>query len=157
MNWLEVYSSNVAAVAYESDIATLTVRYKDGSVYVRPNVTATQFGALMTAPSKGKFLAAMTGQAICIQPTSAECGNVVMASIPGREAAHTGPLNVIDEDAGKCCSRRLLKMLANPAYPTTSPQRFHCGECGAEMVSEMVGTVRHWRIVEHVAVVRPRG
>jgi hypothetical protein len=156
MNWLEVQSSNVAAVAYEPEIATLTVRYKDGSVYVLPNVTATQFGALMTAPSKGKFLAAMSGQAIRIEvmPT----GKVAPDSGPAT-TEEAGPLNVIDEDADKCCRASLARHFDRDVRIDGEPWvgSVTCRDCGTEFRAEMVGPVRHWRIVEHIAIVRPRG
>lgn len=49
MNWLEVQSSNVAAIAYDADIYMLAIRYRDGSVYICPNVSPTAFGTLATA------------------------------------------------------------------------------------------------------------
>jgi KTSC domain len=150
MNWLEVQSSNVAAIAYDADIATLAVRYKDGAVYVRPNVTATQFGALMTAPSKGKFLAAMSGQAIRIEKGIAEDSQSKERAAP-LATENTGPLNVLDEDAGKCCRKQF------DTHPPVANMVMHCRECGTEFRPEMVGPVRHWRIVEHIAIVRPRG
>jgi hypothetical protein len=61
MNWLEVQASNVAAIAYDADIYTLAIRYRDGSVYICPNVSATTFGSLATSNSKGKILAEMVG------------------------------------------------------------------------------------------------
>lgn len=141
MIWLEVQSSNIAAIGYDADIATLGVRYKDGAVYVRPNVTATQYGALMTAPSKGKFLAAMSGRAVRIE---------VMPH--GNDAQPPGALNVIDEDADKCC-RRAFSLVDAAKFPERL--QFMCGSCGTGFRSEMVGPNRYWRITEHFAVVRP--
>jgi len=151
MNWIEVQSSNVAAVAYEPDIATLAVRYKNGSVYVRPNVTATQYGALMTAPSKGKFLAAMSGQAIRIERGTAEDSQSKERAAP-LAVENTGPLNVIDEDADNCCRKGIAAFWRND---TRFTEPWVCGDCGERFEPTMLdGPVRLWRIVTTFAVVR---
>ena len=49
MKFLPVESSHIEAIGYDSDTLTLAVRYKSGKLYVHPNITATQFDALMTA------------------------------------------------------------------------------------------------------------
>jgi len=56
MQFLPVESSHIEAIGYDSDTLTLAVRYKSGKLYVHPNITATQFDALMTAPSKGAWV-----------------------------------------------------------------------------------------------------
>ena len=56
MKFLPVESSHIEAIGYDSDTLTLAVSYKSGKLYVHPNITATQFDALMTAPSKGAWV-----------------------------------------------------------------------------------------------------
>ena len=57
MELLPVESSHIESIGYDGDTLTLAIRYKTGKLYVHPGVTATQFGALMTAPSKGAWVA----------------------------------------------------------------------------------------------------
>src|ERR1035441_4380888 len=57
MELLPVESSHIEAIGYDGDTLTLAILYKTGKLYVHPNITATQFGALMTAPSKGAWVA----------------------------------------------------------------------------------------------------
>ena len=57
MELLPVESSHIEAIGYDGDTSTLAIRYKTGKLYVHPNITATQFGSLMTAPSKGAWVA----------------------------------------------------------------------------------------------------
>jgi len=147
MTWLDVQSSNVGAIAYDADIATMAVRYKDGSVYVRPNVTATQFGALATAQSKGKFLSGMLpGKMIRIERSHAEDSQSTERDGPlATEPAV--PLNVIDEEASPCC-RSFLRN----AFPFSG--QLTCSACGTAFVSHMVGPLRHWRIKPAFAIAR---
>jgi len=153
MQMIEVQSSNVAAVGYDADIATLAVRYKDGSLYIRPNVTATEFGALVTAPSKGKFLAAMTGKSIRIERGKAEDSQSKERAAP-LAAEITGPLNVLPEFAGKCCARRFANL--DKVGGLDGRNVWICADCGAEYESGMVGPLRHWRVKPFFAVI-PRG
>ena len=68
-----------------------------------------------------------------------------------------GPLEVIDENASKCC-RKIFDGAALRGGENWSSAAgiVTCGTCGTEFRREMVGPVAHWRIVEHFAVVRPR-
>lgn len=52
-----VASSNLASVGYDPQSQTLEVEFQDGSVYQYYNVPQGIFDALMSAPSKGQFLA----------------------------------------------------------------------------------------------------
>ena len=52
-----VASSNIAAVGYDSTSQTLEVEFSNGAVYQYYNIPQTIYDALMTAPSKGQFLA----------------------------------------------------------------------------------------------------
>jgi hypothetical protein len=60
MELLPVESSHIESIGYDGDTSTLGVCYKSGKIYVYGGVTATQFGALMTASSKGRWLAVFT-------------------------------------------------------------------------------------------------
>ena len=62
-------------------------------------------------------------------------------------------LNVIDENADKCCRKALTRLLQDPTYAAQS-NRFECGVCGTEMFPTMEGPLRVWRIQEHFAVHR---
>ena len=140
MNWLEVQASNVAAIAYDADIYTLAIRYRDGLVYVCPNVSATAFGALATSNNKDKIISKMVAHWIRITEGGAS------AKAPSETK---DPFEVIDEDASPCCHERFRK------FPPTDIG-MTCPKCGTQFVPEMVGPVRHWRIKAAFAVVRPQ-
>lgn len=57
MEYVPVQSSHIEAVGYDADLRTLAVRFIGGKLLIVPGVTATEHGALMTAPSKGRWLA----------------------------------------------------------------------------------------------------
>lgn len=52
-----VSSSNIASVGYDAGSQTLEVEFQDGYVYQYYNVPQGIYDELMSAPSKGKFLA----------------------------------------------------------------------------------------------------
>jgi len=55
---IPVISSNIAAIGYDASSSLLLVRFHDGSrVYSYRGVSASVYRALLTAPSKGRFLA----------------------------------------------------------------------------------------------------
>lgn len=53
-NWIPVKSTAISAVAYEP--GTLLVRFKDGDEYLYERVSRAEFNALLTAPSRGRYL-----------------------------------------------------------------------------------------------------
>lgn len=55
MQMTPVVSSNVDSIGYENE--TLYVRFKNGSLYLYENVPSYQYDALMSASSKGSYLA----------------------------------------------------------------------------------------------------
>lgn len=67
-----------------------------------------------------------------------------------RPAAKPETLDVIDENASKCCKKAFSKM------PTNFDGARFCPACGTEFRPSMVGPVRHWRIYEYFAVHRRR-
>ena len=149
--WLTpVKSSNVAAVGYLDEDGVLLVRYHDGSLHARPGVSREQFEALLTAESKGKFLHAMRGTSILISRKETSADNPVTQSHEHRAVPHVvdGPLNVLDEDADRCCRRRFA------VFPREE-QVFTCIDCGTEFRATRRGALRHWQIWPATAIVRP--
>jgi|SRR5580704_6452130 hypothetical protein len=69
-------------------------------------------------------------------------------------AEATSPLNVIDENASKCCKRQLAAIFPTVPASTSGEVITHCASCGTEFRASMEGPVRVWRIVEHFAVHR---
>jgi hypothetical protein len=58
MNWIESpESSNIARFAYDEANQVLFVEFKNGSVYQYFDVLEQVFQQMMSAPSKGRFLA----------------------------------------------------------------------------------------------------
>ncbi|MGA5729079.1 KTSC domain-containing protein [Streptomyces seoulensis] len=53
----QVHSSNVRSVGYDQGACVLEVSFHNGASYRYDNVPARVHAALMTAPSKGGFLA----------------------------------------------------------------------------------------------------
>jgi hypothetical protein len=148
MNLTPVESSHVAAIGYLDDERVLLVRYHDGHLYAWLDVSAAQFASLMAAPSKGKALHAMRGTSILI--SRKEDANQIDNSGAGTVAhVKSGPLNTLDEDAGKCCAKTMKTF-----PPGDDIVAFTCVQCGLEFRPEMVGPVRHWRIVPQVVILR---
>ena len=162
MELTPVESSHIAAIGYLEADRVLLVRYKDGGLYSFVGVTPAAHEALMQSPSHGAFLhqwrdigTLITKGVMPTEPTGSR--GVPVAEPGGNEAPSPGPLNVIDENAGKCC-RKIFDGAALRGGENWSSAAgiVTCGTCGAEFRREMVGPVAHWRIVEHFAVVRPR-
>lgn len=55
MDWIEVESSNIDAVAYDSDSETLYIRFKGGAEYEYRDVPEFVYEGLLEAESKGKY------------------------------------------------------------------------------------------------------
>jgi hypothetical protein len=150
MKLTPVESSHVAAIGYLEDERVLLVRYRDGALYAVPGMPLSVWEACQTAESKGRYLARLRGAMILLTKGGAEQESQSMrADLSARES---GPLNTIDENAGKCCRKLFLSQDRNG-----EDRSFSCADCGTEFRPEMVGPVRHWRIVEHFAVHRPGG
>ena len=115
-----VKSSNVAEIG-----VALTVRYKDGSLYVYPACGVDEFPALLASESKGRWLHEHGGQGFRIGAPPAE---------PERL------LNTLDPDADACCRRHFVAAAHMLDAPST------CPGCGTEFAPETVNGVRHWRI-----------
>ena len=146
MQMIDVASSNVAAIGYDPDTATLAVRYRDGALYTAQNVSEATWAALQSAPSKGKFLATLREKMTRVQKEGAGESSTQPEQ---RADLADGPLNVLDEDAGKCCHRSMAT-IGNADVTWT------CPTCGLLFRPEMIGPVRHWSIVPFVAILRPR-
>jgi KTSC domain len=161
---MPVESSRVAAVGYLEADKVLIVRFIDGALYAFPGVTVAQYAQLMEVPSKGRWIAKLRGQEVRIQkgvmPPDVRSTDRLSGKSdqftgpvarPGGDAvASPGPLNVIDQDADKCCRKYLT------SYESILPTLigFSCGTCGTEFTAEMAGPNRYWRIVPQVHIIR---
>ena len=150
---IPVESSHIAAIGYLEAEHVLLVRFLDGSLYARPKVEPHEWRELEAAPSKGAWLKRW---ADLIRISRKEDADGLVAEHIGQQYAGStgpatteiaGPLNVIDEDAGKCCRRMFADLKPNG-------QQLVCACCGTEFRAEMVGIVRHWRIVIAFTVYR---
>lgn len=146
MELLPVKSSHVAAVGYIEHDQVLLVRFKDGSLHARIGCTADQFKRFMESESKGAFLRVYDWPSVLISKGGAR--KTETPEQAGRPTAG-GPLNVLDEDAGKCCARAMRNLGEPPRI-----QQWACPECGLEFISQEVGPTRYWRIKPMVVIHR---
>src|ERR1017187_6161337 len=108
MELTPVKSSNVAAVAYLAVDQVMLIRYHDGSLYARLVVTPSQYVAFAAASSKGEFVAMMPNRHMLISKGSRKgVADIEAKSGGAAEGQATAPLNVLDEEADKCCRRSL--------------------------------------------------
>ena len=56
MEWKQVESSNIDAIAYDEDNQELRVRFKSGTEYVYTDVPAKVYQGFLDADSKGRYL-----------------------------------------------------------------------------------------------------
>ena len=140
MKLTAVESSNVAEVIWLEGVNIFLVRFHDASVYAYLEFTAEQNAAFEAAPSKGAFIGTLRNRFV----VAAKDGKPVGRPEPKAPAV----LNTLDEDAGRCCQKALDKINAQVMAG------FQCDSCGLSFVSEMVGSVRHWRIKPFYAVLR---
>lgn len=56
IEWIDVESSNIGAIAYIPQAEQLMVQFTNGSVYAYSNVSAEVFEEFLDADSKGKYL-----------------------------------------------------------------------------------------------------
>ena len=56
MEWKEVESSNIAAIAYDKEQQELHVRFNSGAEYAYYEVPVAVYQEFLIAPSKGKYL-----------------------------------------------------------------------------------------------------
>lgn len=168
MKLTPVESSHIAAVGYLEDERVLLVRYRDGALYARLGVSASDYEGFMCS-SKGVWLSRRTELPYIliskgVMPNEPERSTAELsATLPVRADVaapadnappSAGVLNVIDEDADKCCVRRFNKRDNVGGFE--GREIWACLECGTEFHSEMVGPNRYWRIVPHVAIVMPQ-
>jgi hypothetical protein len=148
MKLTPVESSHIAAIGYLEDERVLLVRYKDGTLYAFLHIAPETHGYLMaTAMSKGAFLQSLPAKGILITKGSA------IETVQSTRAAPIaeGPLNVLDQDASKCCQKMFRSRITGPL---TEGDMLACPECGTLFRPQMAGTLRSWRIVPLFAVYR---
>lgn len=177
MNLTPVESSHIAAIGYLETERVLLVRYNDGALYAQPQFGASEFAALLAASSKGSFLychgrkgvsTILITKGVMPNDRAISGSNVAApgdngAPSPGalnEQGAHMQDaervpeaLNVIDEEADKCCQRGLMAFFRND---TRFSEPWTCGDCDTQFYPEMHGPTRYWRIKSNVAIVRPR-
>jgi hypothetical protein len=170
LNLTPVESSRVAAVGYLEADQVLIVRFIDGALYAFPGVAVAQYADLMEVASKGRWIAKLRGQEVRIRKgvmppdirsTDRLSGksDQFTASVarPGGDAvASPGPLNVIDQDANKCCRKAFERASRSETVMEClfGGGRTWCEECGTQFSPEMVGANRYWRIVPQVHIIR---
>ena len=159
MELIAVESSHVAAIGYLETDRVLLVRYRDGSLYAQPNVAPEEFAALQSAPSKGQWLYTRARKGVnpvCISKGGqAEDRSRSKERVASLAAETTGPLNVIDEEADKCCRRNAPK--SQLWKRTDERAAWECPECGTRFeIAALSEGMRYWRIVPQVVIVRPR-
>jgi hypothetical protein len=154
MQLTPVESSHIAAVGYLEAERVLLVRYKDGALYAGAGWSAEEYALLMAAPSKGQFLRERLASptVMIVKGGNAEDSQSTRAAPPLAAERVPAPLNVMDEDADKCC-RRAFGHISNNSVPYQGDV-FVCPDCGQKFVAEMVGPNRYWRCKPEVAIVR---
>ena len=159
MNLTPVESSHIAAIGYLEAERVLLVRYKDGSLYAFLDWLPALYVELMASRSKGRFMMGRIWPSILIakgvMPTEAGIRAIrgTVAEPGGNAAPSPGPLNVIDEDADKCCHKTLNAMFARGIDQRLSAE---CSDCGTQFWPEKIGECCYWRIKSNVAIVRSR-
>jgi hypothetical protein len=150
-------SSHVTDVGYLATERVLLVRYRDGALYAWDDFGSVEWRSLMApGQSIGAWLAEFgkTRKGIRI----AKGGKASLASEqtdrgPATSGEAAGPLNVIDEEASRCCRKRLEIVFAGPVQGL---QYWQCSACGTEFKPQAVGSVTYWRIRPAFAIARPR-
>lgn len=55
LEWEDVESSNIEAIAYDEELAQICVRFKDGSAWAYDDCNRQLYESFRIAPSVGKF------------------------------------------------------------------------------------------------------
>lgn len=124
-----VKSSNVSAIGYDADAATIVVQFHDGKVYRYPNHGADSWVALQAAESKGRAVAALG------------CGNWTGMAM-GVKTSESRTCQTLTEDASACCKSRWERALDKGKLETIDV--WVCPKCGCEYRSQLVGEIRNW-------------
>src|ERR1035438_3632466 len=96
MTLTPVKSSNIAAAAYLAVDQVMLLRYHDGALYARLDVTPSQYVGFMAAASKGQFVNAMPNRALLISKRKE--GADIGADQSGRGTeGQAAPLNFREE------------------------------------------------------------
>ena len=140
MKLVPVESSNVAAIGYNAECELLRVKFKDGTTYDYPGVSAELHARVMQAESKGRALAAIKHRAVKVS---------VVETIQLREPAK-GAVQSYQPD--ECCGKHLSKALL--AGTLDEVDRWECPKCGCEWRAEMKESIRHWVPHDWAKVIR---
>ena len=156
MELTAVESSHIAAIGYLKADRVLVVRFKTGALYARPCVDPHEYAELERAPSKGVWFKRYADM-IRISRNEDAQNNTQSTERVVQAPEVPGPLNVIQEDADKCCRQKLAMALNSLSpYEQAYLKRWECPVCGMEFWPHMIGPVRHWQSVPAFAIVRPR-
>lgn len=170
MELTPVKSSHVATIDYVASHRLLLVSYKDGSLYAWPDIGANEWGILQAQPSKGKWVNELRllragikianrgdgnggdplntgGESRAATQSSANDFPVEHSASGAGGDVSSAPLNVIDENASKCCRRGIKEAFG-------AKTMWSCSDCGTDFRAEAVGITQYWRIVPRVAVLR---
>lgn len=56
VNMIQIASSNISSIGYDSSSSELYIRFNNGSTYIYSNVPDSKYNNLMSAGSKGSYL-----------------------------------------------------------------------------------------------------
>ena len=136
MLMVSVQSSNVARVGHEDTI--LRVEFKDGKVYEWADISHELYIALLTSPSKGKFIARHLRGGVSTEGTPC----------PAEKHGESRTLQTFDVDP--CCNTPMVRALA--AGSIDEVKFWECPKCGSEWKCTQIGDIRHWSPVPLIAV-----
>ncbi len=140
MLMVAVQSSNVARVGHEG--TTLRVEFKDGAVYEWQDISHELYIALLTAPSKGAFVARHLGKGTPVHQSNAARSHELV------KVTQQNTLNTFEPD--ECCTKRLRKVMLTGVLDIA--ESWTCPNCGETWKPEQVGPIRHWSPVPLIAV-----
>lgn len=172
MELTPVESSHIAAIGYLEADRVLLVRYKDGALYARPDFNSFAWDSFSASSSKGAWLAGWVGIRITkggnhagvpsnaggdpnAEPDTNSSRHLDLTTSGAASGERAAPLNVIDEDADKCCRKRLLTALASWSGDEQKYlYSWACPDCGTLFGPELIAGTRYWRIKASVEIVR---
>ena len=135
-------SSNVDVIGYLPDVQLLRVRFRDGSMYDWPAVSADRYAALISAQSKGAHLAAHF-------PVGVRCladGGDIKLKEPHVAEDKPPEIRMLESFAeDDCCSKRLMKA-------KRAGDSWVCDKCGCEWRARIIEGFKHWEPKEAIMI-----